>query len=193
MSGRARLVVLISGRGSNMLALHRATLRRGFPGEIVGVLADTEAAPGLEAARARRIDTAAVSRSGGEPNSAHEARVLAAIRPWRPDLVCLAGYMRILSPAFIAALGGRVLNIHPSLLPRHPGLHTHERAIAAGDATHGCTVHWVTAGVDEGPVVAQSALGVRAGETPAALGRRVLALEHALYPMAVAHVLERRI
>ena len=174
-----------------MIALHDATRRPDFTGRIVGVLSDQRNAGGLLAARERGLETAAVPREPSEAKRAHEARVLDRIRAWQPELVCLAGYMRILSPELIDALGGWVLNIHPSLLPSFPGLDTHARAIEAGAKRHGCTVHWVTPGVDEGPIVAQEGLDVRPGETAEALGARVLALEHRLYPLAVAKVLGR--
>lgn len=190
-SGRARkrVVVLISGRGSNMSALARAAKDPAFPGEIVAVLSDTPDAAGLGTARAAGIPAEAITRGEHPDKASHEAAMLAAIEAARPDVVCLAGYMRLLSAAFVQRFEGRMINIHPSLLPLFPGLHTHERALAAGVRVHGCTVHFVTVEMDGGPIIAQAAVPVEPDDTPATLAARVLAEEHRLYPLALAMVL----
>lgn len=158
------------------------------PFRIVGLLSDQEDAVALDIANERGLPAVAVPRHGGEAKGAHEARVLEAMREWAPDVLALAGYMRVLSGEFIATWGGRIVNIHPSLLPRHPGLGTHARALVAGDERHGCTVHWVTEGVDEGPVIAQASLAVGQDDDAETLGERVLALEHRLYRTALADI-----
>ena len=184
--------ILISGRGSNMTALLDAARQPGFPAEIALVLANRPDAPGLATAAAAGGATAVVDHRPFHGNrAAHEAAVAAALDEAGVGFVCLAGYMRLLTPFLVGRYAGRMLNIHPSLLPAFPGLHSHERAIAAGARLHGCTVHWVTDAMDAGPVVAQAAVPVLHGDTPEALSARVLAQEHALYPAALALVLGR--
>ncbi len=183
---RKRVVALISGRGSNMEALLRAGEAEDFPAEIVGVLSDNAAAGGLETARRHAIPAVAVPRKAHADRSAHEAALIAAIGPLAPDILCLAGYMRLLSADFIRRYRGRIVNIHPSLLPLFPGLDTHARAIAAGMRLHGCTVHFVTEGMDEGPIIAQAAVPLLPADTPESLAARVLVAEHRLYPAALA-------
>jgi phosphoribosylglycinamide formyltransferase-1 len=151
------------------------------PARPVLVLSSDPAAAGLDRARARGIEAMAVDRSACS-REAFEARIDAALREAGADLVCLAGFMRILSPGFVEAWAGRMLNVHPSLLPRHPGLDTHARVLAAGDSHHGCTVHEVTAAVDGGPILGQARIPVRAQDTAATLASRVRAVEHLLYP-----------
>ena len=180
------IAVLISGRGSNMLALADACARPDFPAKIVLVLSDQPDAAGLGSARERGIAALAVPRSAHPTKAAHEAAVQAQLDASGAEIVCLAGYMRLLSGAFLAPWQGRIINIHPSLLPKHKGLDTHARAIAAGDSEHGCSVHHVTAGMDEGPVIAQARVPVLPDDTPDILARRVLAEEHRLYPQALA-------
>lgn len=184
-----RVAVLISGRGSNMAALVEAAKAPGFPGKIVAVIADRADAAGLETARAEGIQAVAVPRKGQPDKAAHEAAVIAAIEASGADVICLAGYMRLLSADFVDRFAGRMINIHPSLLPLFPGLDTHRRAIEAGVRLHGATVHFVTFEMDGGPIIAQAAVPVETGDTPDSLSARVLAAEHALYPRALAMVL----
>jgi len=176
-----RVVVLISGRGSNL----RAIVEAGLPIEIVAVVSNRPQAAGLDYARERGIPAIALDHTAIPDRAAFDARLAGEIEHQRPDLVVLAGYMRILSPAFIAQFEGRLLNIHPSLLPMFPGLDTHERALEEGVKVHGCTVHFVTDKLDHGPIVVQAAVPVRADDTPDSLAARVLAQEHRIYPQAI--------
>ncbi|MDR6666818.1 phosphoribosylglycinamide formyltransferase [Rhizobium sp. 1399] len=184
-SPRKRAVVFISGGGSNMMALVQAAKAEDYPAEIVGVISDKADAGGLAKAAAEGIATFAFVRKDYASKDAHEAAILAALDELSPDIICLAGYMRLLSGAFIQRHEGRIINIHPSLLPLFPGLHTHQRAIDAGMRIAGCTVHFVTEGMDEGPVIGQAAVPVLAGDTADALAGRVLTIEHQLYPQAL--------
>jgi formyltetrahydrofolate-dependent phosphoribosylglycinamide formyltransferase len=188
---RARVGVLISGRGSNMAALLEAARDPDYPAEVVLVLSNNPEAAGLETARAAGVEAFAIDHRGRD-KAAHEAELTDALRSAGAEVVALAGYMRLLSPAFIEAWRGRILNIHPSLLPKYPGLHTHRRALEAGDAEAGCSVHIVTEGVDEGPVLAQASVPVLPGDTEDSLAARVLAAEHMLYPAALAEFVSRR-
>ncbi len=189
---RHRVGILIGGRGSNMLALVAAARQASFPAEIALVLSNDPNASGVAAAAAAGVATAIVDhRPFHGDRAAHEAAMAAALDAAGVGFVCLAGYMRLLTPFLVGRYAGRMLNIHPSLLPAFPGLDTHRRAIAAGVRLHGCTVHWVTEAVDAGPVVAQAAVPVLADDTPATLATRVLAQEHALYPAALARVLAK--
>ena len=181
------LVVLISGRGSNMQALVEA----GLP--VSAVISNVADAQGLEFARSRGIATRVVEHRRHATREAFEAALEREIEAFAPRLVVLAGFMRVLGARFVARYDGRLLNIHPALLPSFPGLDTHARALAAGVKLHGCTVHFVTAEVDHGPIVIQAALRVRAGESAEALAARVLALEHLVYPRAVRWFLEGRL
>jgi phosphoribosylglycinamide formyltransferase-1 len=177
-----RVAILISGGGSNMLALLRdmAEDRAAVP---VLVASNNPAAPGLGRAAALGVPTAAVDhRAFGGDRAAFEAALLTPLLAALPDIVCLAGFMRVLTPVFVDRFRGRMLNIHPSLLPLYPGLHTHARALAAGDAEAGCTVHEVTSVLDTGPILGQARVPVLPGDSEAALGARVLAMEHRLYP-----------
>lgn len=177
------VAVLISGRGSNMHALIEACEKPDYPARIVLVLSNNPDAPGLEAARKAGLNTLAIDhRAFGRDRGAHERQIDAAMRDAGAELVVLAGYMRVLTPFLVGAWKERMLNIHPSLLPDFPGLHTHEAAIAAGATEHGCTVHLVTDGVDEGPVLGQARVPVLEGDTPESLAARVLEQEHVLYP-----------
>ena len=183
---RVRTAILISGRGSNMGALLEAARPGDFPAEIALVLANRADAGGLTLAAAAGVPTAVVpSRDYGRDRAAHEAAVQAVLEQHGVQLVCLAGYMRLLTPYLVGLWAGRMLNIHPSLLPAFPGLDTHARALAAGVKLHGCTVHWVTEGMDEGPILAQAAVPVLPADDEAALAARVLAQEHLLYPAAL--------
>ena len=184
---RTRVAVLISGAGSNMAALVEAARAPDSPFEVALVLSNRPEAGGLASAAAAGVATAVVDhRPFGKDREAHERAVDAALRRHEVEVVALAGYMRLLTPWLVGRWAGRMLNIHPSLLPKYPGLDTHARALAAGDVEAGCTVHVVTEGVDEGPVLAQAAVPVRAGDTAESLAARVLAAEHALYPRALA-------
>ena len=184
-SPRKRVVIFISGGGSNMMALVQAAKSTDYPAEIVGVISDKADAGGLAKAAAEGIATFAFVRKDYASKDAHEAAILAALAELSPDIICLSGYMRLLSGAFIQRHEGRIINIHPSLLPLFPGLHTHQRAIDAGMRIAGCTVHFVTEGMDEGPVIGQAAVPVLAGDTAEALAGRVLTIEHQLYPQAL--------
>jgi phosphoribosylglycinamide formyltransferase-1 len=182
---RKRAVVFISGSGSNMMALVAAAKAADFPAEIVGVISDKPDAGGLAKAAAEGIPTFAFARKDYASKEAHEAAIFEALDTLSPDILCLAGYMRLLSATFIQRYEGRMINIHPSLLPLFPGLHTHQRAIDAGMRIAGCTVHFVTEGMDEGPVIGQAAVPVLSGDTADALAGRVLTVEHQLYPQAL--------
>ncbi len=177
-----RVAILISGGGSNMLALLRDMVGE-HPARPVLVAANDPQAAGLARASALGVPVAAVDhRPFGKDRAAFEAALLRPLLEAEPDIVCLAGFMRVLTPAFVQRFEGRMLNIHPSLLPKYPGLHTHPRALAAGDAEAGCTVHEVTAALDAGPILGQARVPVLAGDDEAALSARVLAMEHRLYP-----------
>ncbi|MFZ1815741.1 MAG: phosphoribosylglycinamide formyltransferase [Rhizobiaceae bacterium] len=185
---RARVDVLVSGRGTNMTALIQAAMDPAYPAHIKRVISNRPEAKALEIAEAAGIETLVLDHKAYASREAHEDALLAAIEEDRPDFVCLAGYMRILSAGFVKRHAGRLLNIHPSLLPAFKGMDTHERALSAGVRIHGASVHFVTEGVDEGPVIAQAAVAVQAGDTPDALSQRILAVENRLYPHALALV-----
>jgi phosphoribosylglycinamide formyltransferase 1 len=183
---RRRTAILISGRGSNMAALLAAASDPAYPAEIALVLSNRPLAAGLDRARAVGIEALAIDhRPFRGDRAAHEAAIDAALGDRGIELVCLAGYMRLLTPLLVARWAGRMLNIHPSLLPAFPGLDTHARALAAGVKLHGCTVHLVTETMDDGPILAQAAVPVLVGDTPEALAARVLVQEHVLYPLAL--------
>lgn len=173
-----------------MLALADACAAEDFPAEIVAVISDKADAGGLARAQARGIRTFSFERRDFADKAGHEAAILAALDAIKPDILCLAGYMRLVSGAFISRYEGRILNIHPALLPLFPGLHTHQRAIDAGMKVAGCTIHFVTEGMDEGPIVAQAAVPVAADDTADTLAARVLTVEHRLYPLALKLVAE---
>ncbi len=178
---RKRVVIFISGGGSNMEALIRAAQAADFPAEIVAVFSDKAEAGGLARAQGAGVATQVFKRKDYASKDEHEDAILEALAALQPDIICLAGYMRLLSSRFIAPYEGRILNIHPSLLPLFPGLHTHQRALDAGMKVAGCTVHLVTEGMDEGPILAQAAVPVRAGDDAETLAARVLKAEHQLY------------
>jgi formyltetrahydrofolate-dependent phosphoribosylglycinamide formyltransferase len=187
MTAKRRTAVLISGRGSNMVALAEAAADPGYPAEIVLVVSNRPDAAGLATATALGIPALAIDhRPFGRDRAAHEAAVDAALRAHGVEIVCLAGYLRLLSPFLVGRWSGRMLNIHPSLLPAYKGLHTHERVLAAGETRHGCSVHLVTEDLDSGPILAQAEVPVLPGDTPEVLSARVLAAEHGLYPRALA-------
>ncbi|MGR3640648.1 phosphoribosylglycinamide formyltransferase [Alterinioella nitratireducens] len=177
-----RVAILISGSGSNMVAL-ADSMTGDHPARPCLVLANSADAGGLAKAAARGIPTAVVDhRPYKGDRAAFEAELARVLEAARPDILCLAGFMRVLTGGFTARYQGRMLNIHPSLLPKYRGLDTHARALAAGDAEHGCTVHEVTAALDDGPILGQARVKVLPGDTPETLAARVLVLEHALYP-----------
>ncbi len=178
-----RVAILISGGGSNMMALVRDMASGPHLCTPVLVASNDPAAGGLAKAAALGIPTAAVDhRPFGSDRAGFEAALLQPILAVKPDILCLAGFMRILTPAFIRHFEGRMLNIHPSLLPKYPGLHTHQRALEAGDTEAGCTVHEVTAELDAGPILGQARVAVQPGDTAETLAARVLVQEHRLYP-----------
>jgi phosphoribosylglycinamide formyltransferase-1 len=189
---RVRVAVLCSGRGSNMAALINAAKAPDYPAEIVLVLSDKADAPALDLARAQGVAALAIAaKPFGRDRAAHEAALDEALSAADVQIVCLAGYMRLLTPFLVGRWQGRMLNIHPSLLPAHPGLDTHARVLAAGEARHGCTVHLVTDGMDEGPILAQAEVPVLPGDTSETLAARVLVQEHRLYPLALADLAQR--
>ncbi|HSL55750.1 MAG TPA: phosphoribosylglycinamide formyltransferase [Pyrinomonadaceae bacterium] len=186
---KKRIAILISGRGSNMLALSDAVRDGRIPdAETVVVISDKSGARGLELARERGIETLAIERRGRNREE-HEREIISALRERDVDLVCLAGYMRLLSPCFIEAFRGRILNIHPSLLPDFPGLDAQRQALDHGATVSGCTVHFVDETLDGGPIILQRTVPVIEGDTVDSLSARILEQEHQLYPEAVKLVL----
>jgi phosphoribosylglycinamide formyltransferase-1 len=187
-----RVACLISGGGSNMIALAR-TMNGKHPGRMQLVLSNNPDASGLSKARGMGIQSVVCDhRRFGENRAAYEVGIQGLLRNHRIDLVCLAGFMRVLTPVFMESWRGRILNIHPSLLPKYKGLHTHQRALDAGDDEHGCTVHQATARLDDGPILGRKSLKILPGETAEKLAARVLKLEHELYPATVRKFLEYR-
>ena len=185
MSPKLRVGVMISGRGSNMASILAAAEAQDCPYEVVLVASNNPEAPGLALADSKGVAIWAHDHRGLK-RAEFDRLIDAAMRAANVEMIALAGYMRLLSPEFVDGWKGRILNIHPSLLPAFPGLHTHEQALAAGVAEHGCTVHFVTAGMDEGPTILQARVPVEPGDTAAALAARVLAEEHRIYPQALA-------
>ncbi|KVN28132.1 phosphoribosylglycinamide formyltransferase [Burkholderia pyrrocinia] len=188
-----KLVILISGRGSNMEAIVRACAQERWPAQVAAVIANRPDAAGLAFAASHGIATAVVDHRSFDGRDSFDAALADEIDRFAPDLVILAGFMRILTPTFVRRYEGRMLNIHPSLLPSFKGIHTHQAALDAGVALHGATVHFVIPELDSGAIVAQGALPVRAGDDAAALAQRVLALEHVLYPRAVRWFVDGRL
>src|SRR5712692_2271750 len=187
---KRRLAILLSGRGSNFEAIADAVKNGTIPdAEIVAVISDVAAARGLERARERTLPAFTVERSEGESRRAHEERILEILDRVRPDLVCLAGYMRILSAGFVGRYAGRILNIHPSLLPLYPGLEPQRRALEAGEVESGCTVHVVDEGTDSGPIVLQRRVPILRHDDPDSLSARILNEEHTAYSEAITRVL----
>lgn len=184
------IVILISGRGSNMEAIVKACTEQGWPARVAAVISNRAEASGLTFASAHGIATAVVEHKGYPSREAFDAELARVIDGFEPDVVVLAGFMRILTPGFVARYQGRLLNIHPSLLPAFPGLHTHRRALEAGCKVAGATVHFVTADLDHGPIVMQAAVPVLAGDTEDMLAQRVLAREHQIYPQAIRWLIE---
>ena len=190
---KKRVAILISGRGSNMTALIEAADGKDYPAEIALVISNRPDAPGLASARAASVATAIVDHTRfGDERETFEHALDGELRKSRIDLVCLAGFMRLLTPWFVTRWSGRMLNIHPSLLPQFKGLHTHRRALEAGMKRHGATVHFVVTEMDSGPIVAQDSVAVREGDTEETLAARVLELEHKLYPRALRALAEGR-
>ncbi|MBB2487923.1 phosphoribosylglycinamide formyltransferase [Mitsuaria sp. WAJ17] len=179
------IVILISGRGSNMEAIVKACAAEGWPARIAAVISNRPDAAGLQFAASQGVATAVVDHKAYPDRESFDAELARVIDGFSPDLVVLAGFMRILTPGFTRHYEGRMLNVHPSLLPAFPGLHTHERAIEAGCRFAGATVHFVTAELDHGPMVAQAVVPVLDGDDAGALAARVLKLEHRMYPAAV--------
>jgi phosphoribosylglycinamide formyltransferase 1 len=191
---KKRVAVLISGRGSNMTALIEAAKADDYPAAIVLVVSNVPDAAGLERARAEGIATAVVDhRPFGDDREAFERALDTELHRYRINLICLAGFMRLFTKNFVERWSGRMLNIHPALLPQFKGLHTHRRALAAGVKEHGATVHFVVPEMDAGPIVAQQAVPVLDGDTEQSLAARVLAVEHRLYPQALRLVAEGRV
>lgn len=190
---RKRVGVLISGRGSNLQALLDAAARPGYPAEIALVISNRAGAYGLERARAAGVATAVVDHKAFPDRAAFDAAVDTALRAAGCELICLAGFMRIFTPGFVARWAGRILNVHPSLLPAFTGLHVQRRAIEAGATIAGCTVHIVTSDLDSGPIVAQAAVPVLPDDDEESLSARILEQEHRLYPAALAWLAQGRV
>jgi phosphoribosylglycinamide formyltransferase-1 len=188
-----RVVILVSGRGSNMEAIVQRCRTEGWPAEVVAVLSNRADAAGLAFAARHGIATAVVEHRDFADREAFDAALREAIDAFAPDLVVLAGFMRILGAAFVRHYEGRLLNIHPSLLPAFPGLHTHRRALQAGCKAAGATVHLVTPTLDHGPIVMQAVVPVLANDDEAALAARVLAVEHVIYPLSVRWFVEGKL
>jgi phosphoribosylglycinamide formyltransferase-1 len=192
-AGKKRVAVLISGRGSNMVALIEAAKVEDYPAEIVLVVSNRPDAAGLARAREAGIETAIIDHlQFGEDRGSFEQALDAQLQQHHTDLVCLAGFMRLLTPSFVRLWSGRMLNIHPALLPQFKGLHTHRRALEAGVERHGATVHFVVPEMDSGPIVAQESVPVLEDDTEETLARRVLEVEHRIYPQALRLVAEGR-
>lgn len=188
-NGKAKLVILISGRGSNMRAIIEASQKQDFPASISAVISNNPEAPGLEFAKNNGIKAITINHKSYESKTDFEAALSKEIKPLNPDLICLAGFMRLLSPDFVNQWPGRILNIHPSLLPKYKGLNTYERAIKAGDKESGCTVHFVVPEMDSGPVILQKKVPIYSEDTPDMLAQRILEQEHKAYPEAIKQVL----
>jgi phosphoribosylglycinamide formyltransferase-1 len=190
---KKRVAILISGRGSNMTALIEAAEAKDYPAEIVLVVSNRPDAAGLDSARSSGIPTAVIDHKkfGGDRETFEQA-LDRELREYRIDLVCLAGFMRLLTPSFANRWSGRMLNIHPSLLPQFKGLHTHRRALEAGATRHGATVHFVVPEMDAGPIILQGSVAVHENDTEETLAARVLELEHQLYPRALRAVAQGR-
>ncbi|MEM1087129.1 MAG: phosphoribosylglycinamide formyltransferase [Pseudomonadota bacterium] len=189
---RLRLAILISGRGSNMKALLQAAKDPAYPAEPVLVLSNKPSAKGLETARSAGVEAVAIDhRPFGKDRVAFEQEIDRALKEANVEIIALAGFMRVLTPWFVREWSGRMINIHPSLLPKYPGLDTHQRAIDAGDAEAGCTVHWVSEGVDEGEIIAQATVPIKPGDNAETLAARILPEEHRLYPVALAQACDQ--
>ncbi len=188
-----RFVILISGRGSNMQQIIEQAQAQAWSAEFVRVISNRADAPGIEWAKQKGLATAVLPHSEFADRQAFDDRLAEMIETDRPDYVLLAGFMRILTPGFVARFKNRLVNIHPSLLPAFPGLKTHEQALAAGVGWHGCTVHFVTDKLDHGPIIAQAAVPVKTGDSVRVLADRVLRAEHQIYPRVVKWLAQRRV
>lgn len=188
----AKLVILISGRGSNMVSILDAIMANRLKADIVAVISNRPDAAGLSAAAAQGIVTDVVDHTEFDSRDTFDRALANTIDRFKPDLVILAGFMRILTPDFVAHFNGKLINIHPSLLPKFKGLNTHQRALEAKEAEHGATVHFVTAELDDGPIVLQARVPVLADDDATTLAKRVLAQEHQLYPNAIKKIIEDR-
>ena len=186
MSKRTPTAVLISGTGSNMVALIEAAQNETYPADIQLVISNRPEAVGLRKADDLGVTAICIDHRDFDSRAAFEIELDAALRAHEIEFVACAGFMRVLGETFVRAWTGKMINIHPSLLPKYKGLHTHKRALEAKDTDHGCTVHWVNEGVDEGKIIAQSSLNIRSDDTTETLAKRVQALEHRLYPEALA-------
>ena len=190
---RKRTAILISGRGSNMTALIEAAEKPDYPAEIVGVFSNNPRAGGLEFARTRNIPTAVIDHRNFAAREDFDNALDQVLDGWRTEIVCLAGFLRLLTTPFVEKWAGRMINIHPSLLPAYKGLHTHERALADGATVHGATVHFVTPELDAGKAILKAQVPVKPGDTVDTLGARVLAEEHRIYPLALAMLARGRV
>lgn len=188
-----RFAVLVSGNGSNLQALMDACAAGRIQGELVGVLSNRPDAFALERAKAAGIATQVLSNQAFSDRDSYDAALIQALETWQPDLLVMAGFMRILTPAFVQHFAGRMLNIHPSLLPKYQGVNTHARAIAAGDTVHGATVHFVTEELDGGPIVLQARVPIFPEDDESSLAERVLSQEHQLYPLVVNWFCQQRL
>ncbi len=193
MAAPCRLVILISGSGSNLQAFIDAIARSELNAQIVAVISNKADAFGLQRATNANIPTATIDHKQFESREAFDAQLRAHVESYAPDLVVLAGFMRILTPVFLRPFIGRLINIHPSLLPKYPGLHTHQRALEAGDTEAGVTVHFVTEELDGGPAIIQASVPILAGDDAAAIAARVLIEEHRIYPLAAQWFAEGRL
>lgn len=193
MSAQCNVVVLISGSGSNLQALIDSIAHDGNPARIAAVISNRGDAYGLERAKQAGIATAVLDHKQFDGREAFDAALVEAIDAFNPQLVVLAGFMRILTPGFVRHYTGRLLNIHPSLLPKYKGLHTHQRALEAGDSEHGCSVHFVSEELDGGPLVVQAVVPVQSDDSPTSLAQRVHEQEHVIYPLAVRWFAEGRL
>lgn len=190
---RRRFVVLVSGRGSNMRAIVQALRDRKLLGEVVAVVSNNTQAAALDWAREQGLEAVAVPHKEYASREQFDAALADAIDSYKPDYVLLAGFMRVLTESFVERFNGRLVNVHPSLLPAFPGLHTHQQALATGVQWHGCTVHFVTPVLDHGPIIAQGVVPVRSGDTPDMLANRLLELEHIVYADVVQWLAEGRV
>lgn len=188
MTRKIRTAILISGRGSNMVAIAEAAQARDYPADIVGVISNEHKALGIERAKALDLDTVVVDHKAYEDRQAFEEALHAQLTAMDAELVCCAGFMRILTPWFVSHWQGKLINIHPSLLPKYKGLNTHQRAIDAGDEIAGCSVHWVTEELDGGDVILQVSIPIVSGDTAEALAEKLLPIELELYPKSLSKV-----
>ncbi|MBY7649494.1 MAG: phosphoribosylglycinamide formyltransferase [Candidatus Liberibacter europaeus] len=183
------IIVFISGEGTNMLSLIQATKKVGYPAKIIGVISDNPNARGISKAQKENIPTYLIPHNNCSSKEEHGGKIITQLATLKPDLICLAGYMRILSKEFIRLYKDKIINIHPSLLPLFPGLNTHRRALQCGVKITGCTVHMVTEKIDDGPIIAQAAVPVLPNETEESLSQKVLSVEHLLYPLALEKII----